>query len=182
MCHINEEDYFRYLLSTYEKLVYSMCYRLTNNLFNAQDLTQETFLSVYRKLDTFDRDFEKAWITKIAMNKCLDFLKSASRKCNPVEETFFYEKKDEMADPENQYLQKEVKQMLLEACNRLKNPYKEIALEHFYHEKSIKEIAQEKKKGIKTIQTQVYRAKKMLKSIMEGGRIVEKGTTKSFNG
>lgn len=182
MCHINEEDYFRYLLRTYEKLVYSMCYRLTKNWFDAQDLTQETFVSVYRKLDTFDRDFEKAWITKIAMNKCIDFMKSANRRCNPVEESFFYEKKDELADPENQYLQKEVRQMLYESCTRLKTPYKEIALEHFYHEKSIKEIALEKKKGIKTIQTQVYRAKKMLKNIMEGGKFVENGTAKSSDG
>jgi len=142
---------------------------MTKNQFDAQDLTQETFLSVYRNINTFERDYEKAWITKITTNKCLDFLKSASRRLEPVENSYFSMFDDKEANPENQYLQKEAKQVVYLICDKLKDPYREIALEHFYHEKSIKEIAMEKNKGVKTIQTQVYRAKAMLKKNLEGG-------------
>ena len=47
MEQINQDNYFEDLLTKYEKLVFSICYRMTNNYFDAQDLTQETFFSVY---------------------------------------------------------------------------------------------------------------------------------------
>ena len=69
---IDKEAYFNYLLDTYERLVYSICFKMTGNQFDAEDLTQETFLSVYKNLATFQRDYEKAWICKIATNKIAD--------------------------------------------------------------------------------------------------------------
>ena len=88
---IDKEAYFNYLLDTYERLVYSICFKMTGNQFDAEDLTQETFLSVYKNLATFQRDYEKAWICKIATNKGLDFLKSAKRRSEPKEDTYFEE-------------------------------------------------------------------------------------------
>ena len=90
---IDKEAYFNYLLDTYERLVYSIFFKMTGNQFDAEDLTQETFLSVYKNLATFQRDYEKAWICKIATNKGLDFLKSAKRRSEPKEDTYFEESK-----------------------------------------------------------------------------------------
>ena len=50
----------------------------------------------------------------------------------------------------------------------MKSPYKEVATEHFYREKTAKEIAEQTDKGIKTVQTQIYRAKGMIRKMMEG--------------
>lgn len=155
-------------MNTYQKLVYSICFKLTGNQFDAEDLTQETFLSVYKNLNTFQRDYEKAWICKIATNKGLDFLKSAGRRSEPKEETYFMEVKDSRDGPEDAYLHRESKEYVYTICQSLKSPYKEVATEHFYREKSVKEISEETGKGIKTVQTQVYRAKAMIKKLMEG--------------
>ncbi len=141
---------------------------MTGNQFDAEDLTQETFLSIYKNLATFQRDYEKAWVCKIATNKGLDFLKSAKRRSEPKEDTYFEELKDNKASPEEAYLQRESKEYVYAICQSLKSPYKEVATEHFYMEKTAKEIAQESKKGIKTVQTQIYRAKAMIKKMMEG--------------
>ena len=65
MEQINQDNYFEDLLTKYEKLVFSICYRMTNNYFDAQDLTQETFFSVYRVIESFDKKNEKAYITRI---------------------------------------------------------------------------------------------------------------------
>jgi RNA polymerase sigma-70 factor (ECF subfamily) len=165
---IDKEAYFSYLLDTYERLVYSICFKMTGNQFDAEDLTQETFLSVYKNLATFQKDYEKAWICKIATNKGLDFLKSAKRRSEPKEDTYFEEIKDEKASPEETYLRRESKEYVYTICQSLKSPYREIATEHFYREKTAKEIANEQGKGIKTIQTQIYRAKAMIRKIMEG--------------
>ena len=54
MEEIYQNSYFEDLLTKYEKLVFSICYRMTNNYFDAQDLTQETFISVYKVMESFD--------------------------------------------------------------------------------------------------------------------------------
>ena len=141
---------------------------MTGNQFDAEDLTQETFLSVYKNLATFQKDYEKAWICKIATNKGLDFLKSAKRRSEPKEDTYFAELKDDKASPEETYLQQESKEFVYTICQSLKSPYREVATEHFYREKTAKEIAQESDKGLKTVQTQIYRSKAMIKKLMEG--------------
>ena len=167
MDNINDEAYFEYLLVTYEKLVYSICFRAVGNQFDAEDLTQDTYIAVYKNLSTFDRHYEKAWITKIASNKCLDFLKSAKRNVLPAEEETFYQMEDQRGSPEDSYLQKESKEYVYLICQRLKDPYKTVATQHFYLEKSAAQIAGERKTNIKTIQTQIYRAKAMLKKIVK---------------
>lgn len=168
---IEAEEQLETLLTKYEKLVYTLCYRMTGNTFDAQDLTQETFLSAYQRLSGFDGVHERAWLCKIAVNKCLDHQKSAARRLQPAEEQTFLELPDRKSDPEAIYLQDESKKEVLSLCRQLPPPYNEIAEAHFYEEKSIKEIAEEKGRNLKTVQTQVYRAKGLLKKRLKGGII-----------
>lgn len=51
-------------------------------------------------------------------------------------------------------------------CAKLKSPYKEVATAHFCEELSVTEIAKRQNKNAKTIQTQLYRAKSMLKKML----------------
>ena len=163
-----KEERLSVMIDTYQSLVFSVCYKVVGDYFAAEDLTQETFLSIYKNLATFQRDYEKAWVCRIATNKGLDFLKSAKRRSEPKEDTYFEELKDQKASPEEAYLQQESKEYVYTICQSLKSPYKEIATEHFYREKSAKEIATETEKSIKTVQTQIYRAKGMIRKMMEG--------------
>lgn len=142
---------------------------MVKNPFDAQDLTQETFLSVYKKLAEFDGTYEKAWISRIATNKCLDYLKNSARQTEVKEEVYFEEIRDLRAGPEESYLNQESKEFVLSICEKIKPPYDKIAREHFYEEKSAKEIAEATGKNIKTVQTQIYRAKALIKKQMEGG-------------
>lgn len=160
------------MLKKYERLVYTLCCRMCGNPFDAQDLTQETFLSVYQRLIDFDGAHERAWIMRIATNKCLDYLKSAARKTEPAEEEKLLEVPDQTSDPERQYLMEESKEAVRALCENLPPPYGEIARAHFYEEKSVQEIASEKGRNVRTVQTQVYRAKGLLKKQMKGGRIL----------
>lgn len=168
---IEAEEQLETLLTKYEKLVYTLCYRMTGNTFDAQDLTQETFLSAYQRLSGFDGIHERAWLCRIAVNKCLDHQKSAARRLQPAEEQTFLELPDRKSDPEAICLQDESKKEVLSLCRQLPPPYNEIAEAHFYEEKSIKEIAEEKGRNLKTVQTQVYRAKGLLKKRLKGGNI-----------
>ena len=102
-------------------------------------------------------------------NKCLDYLKNAARRSEPKEDVYFEEIKDQRAGPEEIYIDQEAKQFVLKICEQIKPPYDKIAREHFYEEKSAREIAEESGKNLKTVQTQIYRAKALIKKQMEGG-------------
>lgn len=171
------EQYFSYLLQQYEKLVYSICYRTCGNPFDAQDLTQETFLSVYKHLGTFDRQYERAWICRIASNKAIDYIKSKKRLEECKDDEFFLEVVDSRDGPEDLYIQKEAKELVLSVCNQLKSPYREVAYNHFYLEKSMPQIADEQKTNLKTVQTRVYRARAQIRKLLaERGEAHEYGT------
>ena len=69
---ITREEYLEYLIHTYQNLIFSICLKSVGNPFDAEDLTQDVFLSAYKNLSRFDGTYEKAWLSKIAIRKCLD--------------------------------------------------------------------------------------------------------------
>ena len=58
---ITEKQYLEYLITQYQNLIYSICLKSVGNPFDAEDLTQEVFLSAYKNLSRFDGTYEKAW-------------------------------------------------------------------------------------------------------------------------
>lgn len=156
------EQRLKQALDQYEKLIFSLCYRMTNHYFDAQDLTQETFLAYYRSMDGFDGVHEKAYLAKIATNKCLDYLKRADRRMVPAEDTMITSNMPTAPPPENQVLEDLVQEELRELCASLSPPYDQVAGMHFCQGMTAKQIAQTTGTKLKTIQTQIGRAKKQL--------------------
>ena len=87
-------------LEQYERLIFSICYRMVGDYFDAQDVTQETFLTYYKVLERFNGQNEKAFLTKIATNKCLDFLKQKRRKEMPSEDEVLESRAGTVSSPE----------------------------------------------------------------------------------
>lgn len=71
--------------------------------------------------------------------------------------------------PEESILETEVKKQLSDRCNKLKTPYREIALDYFYNELTANEIAANTGKNLKTVQTQIYRARALLQKTYRKG-------------
>ena len=170
MDKINVQQHFTELIDNYQHLVFSICCKMTGDYFAAEDLAQETFLSAYRHMDTFTGTNEKAWLCRIASNKCIDYLKSAAKRQIPSDEDAFLDKADCSPGPEERMLDKEARATLFKRCRQLKPPYDTIAVLYFYEEKKADEIAREQNKNPKTVQTQIYRARAMLRKLYEKER------------
>lgn len=162
---LNREDTLSRLIDTYQNLIFSICYKVTSDYFAAEDLTQEAFLSAYNHLDTFEGTNEKAWLCRIATNKSIDYLRNAGRRAVPTEDIFFEQQKESRGSPEDICMEKEVKERLLIYCGKLKKPYDEIARAVYYDEMKADEIAKKRGENIKTVQTQIYRARNMLRKL-----------------
>lgn len=154
-----------HLIDTYQNLIFTICYKFTSNYFDAEDIAQETFLSAYKNLSSFDGKNEKAWIAKIATNKCIDFRRKSSNNQVPTEDEYFVTLVDTGQSVEEKCSDRFIREQLLKCCESLKPPYDAVAKEYFYEELSFEEIAKKHVKNEKTIQTQVYRAKAMLRKI-----------------
>ena len=140
------------------------------NPFDAEDLTQDVFLSAYKNLSRFDGTYEKAWLSKIAVHKCLDHLKASGRRTIPTEDTYFEQLHDKESSPEEAFLDKDFQNRVRHLCSDLKSPYREVATRVINNDGIDIDCCRQVTISdciIKTVQTQIYRARSMLKALLE---------------
>ena len=167
---MKQEEFVR-LVQQYERLVYTICYQFVKDPQLAEDLAQETFLSAYTHREDCPPGSYKPWLARIATNKAKDYLKSAYRRHviasgddaidtlahtggdPPLEELAIT--RDEAARARNAIL-------------ALKEPYHQAAVLFFLEEKDISEIAAALHRPPKTVHTQIYRARILLRDALKG--------------
>ena len=73
-CMAGDQRAWNQMVSGQHKRVYAICYRFTGDATDAEDITQDVFLKVYRNLSSFDADKGsfQTWITTLARNLLVD--------------------------------------------------------------------------------------------------------------
>ena len=78
-----DEEAFEALYQAHKKRVYSVCLQMTKNIADAEDLTQEAFLQVFRSINSFRGESAfSTWLYRIAVNTVL--MKLRRRKAPPL--------------------------------------------------------------------------------------------------
>ena len=76
LCVGGRENAFVVLVRRYQRMVFAMCYRSTNNRDDAEDLCQEVFIRVHGALPSFRRGAPiRPWLHRITYNRIMSFLK-----------------------------------------------------------------------------------------------------------
>jgi RNA polymerase sigma-70 factor, ECF subfamily len=76
-----DEQAFALLFEMHKKRVYSLCFLMTGDATEAEDLTQEAFITVFRKLHTFRGDAAfSTWLYRVAYNTVLMRLRKKDNK------------------------------------------------------------------------------------------------------
>src|SRR5271169_4638344 len=75
-----DSDAFDELTNRYRRELHVHCYRILGSFQDAEDLLQETLLSAWQALDRFDGRSLRAWLYRIAANRCLNYLRDSSRR------------------------------------------------------------------------------------------------------
>ena len=170
---IKARQFDRYV-AQYKGLIVTICLRMTKNYFDAEDLAQETFLSAYRNLERFDGENPKAWLTTIAVNKCRDYLRSPAHQnqyLSDDDQAFLVDPDD---TPEEQAEKNSSEFMVRKLCGRLKEPYKSVARCYFCEGKKLSQMAKETGQSLRTLETRLYRSKKLLKALWKEEQGYEK--------
>lgn len=155
---------FSTMVQKYQPLVYTVCHQLVQDAGDAQDLTQETFLAAWRAIDRCPPGYEKQWLARIAANKAKDHLRSAwVRRVNtPGDEVLALESAPPGTQPEQQVLEELSEQELVERILSLREPYRTPCRLVLLEQHTLAEAARLCGRPPKTVEAQVYRAKKML--------------------
>ena len=143
---INEE-LFKKLVTQYGNSILRMCYMYLKDYQLAEDVTQETFLQVWNKYETFEnKSSEKTWITRIAINRCKNCMRASWFKRISIEELpeIFENDSSEMILNKGTISLKIMK---------LPQKYREVILLYYYQELSVKEISAAKSKRNNNITT-----------------------------
>jgi RNA polymerase sigma-70 factor, ECF subfamily len=84
-----DSDAFASLFHSHKGKVYSICLRMTKNTTEAEDLTQEAFMQVFRKLSTFRAEAAlSTWLYRIAVNTVLMHFRKKTRQYISLDEPY----------------------------------------------------------------------------------------------
>ena len=79
-CQRGDKDAFRWVVQTYQRMIFSLALKMLCDEEEAKDMVQESFIRVWQNIRDYDsRRTFSTWIYAIASHLCLDRLKRANR-------------------------------------------------------------------------------------------------------
>ena len=168
---------YEVLVDQFQQKVFSTCISFVPNKEDAEDITQEVFLEVYRSISSFKGKAKlSTWIYRVTTNKCLEFirkkntkkrfafLQSISGNMVPLDQTNYF---TEINHPGIQLENKELNATLFKAINSLPDQQRVAFTLHKIEGKSYQEIAEIIDKSISSVESLLFRAKKNLQKLLE---------------
>ncbi len=156
----SDPDAFATLVGRYQDRLYNYLYRMTGSREDAQDLTQETFVRVYRALPRFNLEAPfRPWVYKIATNLAINLLKG--RKPVLVLEEYVPSVSNEDS-PEHFAEAREIQRVISAAVAGLPEHYRAVVLLRHVNDLAYEDIARALDVPLGTAKVRLHRARAML--------------------
>jgi len=171
LCVEGQQGAFDTLVARHYRGIHSMVYRMLGNAEDASDLTQETFLRAYARLETFQRGRSfLAWLRRIATNLCIDHLRRRGKPDVSLDERLALG--SQHADPrsaerpEERVEMSEASNRVMAAVHRL--PEKQRAVLVLRHMEGLKleEIASDLRLPLGTVKTLLFRGRRAVRRMV----------------
>lgn len=155
-------DDFEDIYKRYYNQVYFYILGLSRNRHIAEEITQETFFKVLKKIDSFRGECRvNVWITQIAKNTYYNYCRK--RKLDPESSLEGLEAEENI---EETLLDKEMAQQIHRILHQLPEPYKEVFWMRTFGELSFREIANIHHKTESWARVTYHRARLMIQEEM----------------
>jgi RNA polymerase sigma-70 factor (ECF subfamily) len=163
---------FEYLYRLHSRRVYAVCLRMVGNITEAEDLTQEAFLLLFRKIHTFRGESAfSTWLHRLAVNIVLMHLRKKSPPIVSIEAT--PDPEDETASPNidigepDLLLEGAVDRINLERCiAQLPVGYRSIFVLHDIQGYQHNEIAEILGRSVGDSKSQLHKARLRLRELL----------------
>ncbi|MFD0991323.1 RNA polymerase sigma factor [Mariniflexile jejuense] len=160
---------FSVLVDRYKDLVYTLTLRMLKNREEAEEVSQDTFIKVYKSLNKFKGDSKfSTWIYKIAYNSCLDRLKKNKKFFNDVPIDQFTEHQIKTIDNVLHHLEIKEQEQTIQDCIALLPSDDAFLLTLFYfEEQSLDEISKAMNLSPNNVKVKLFRSRKKLATILK---------------
>ena len=160
---------FSVLVDRYKDLVYTLTMRMLKNREEAEEVSQDTFIKVYKSLNKFKGDSKfSTWIYKIAYNASLDRLKKNRKHFNDVAIDEFTEHQVKTIDNALDNLESEEQSKAIQDCIALLPSEDGFLLTlYYFDEMSLEEISQTVELTSNNVKVKIFRARKKLATILK---------------
>jgi len=157
MAYTSKNKYLEEMINKYSDMVYRLAFTRTGQKENSEDIFQEVFLRLSRKMPNFkSEEHEKAWLIRVTINCSKNLLNSG-----------FFKHKSELK--EELTFQTEDRHEIYYAVSELPLKYRTIIYLYYYEGYKINEISNILKIKENTVKSQLSRAREKLKTKLEGG-------------
>jgi RNA polymerase sigma-70 factor (ECF subfamily) len=159
----------------YRRRVYTKCLHMVGNEADAEDLTQEVFLQLFRKMDSFRGESAFAtWLYRLAVNVVLMRLRKKSLATSSLEEAIEWKEGilslQQVLGAPDRTLTTAVDRLHLEhAVAQMPPGYKQVFLLHYVEGYGHREIARLLGLSIGTSKSQLYKARVRLRQLLRPG-------------
>lgn len=166
------EEAFRQLIERYQERVTRLLMRFVRDRFAVEDLLQEVFIKVFRKLHTFNRESALyTWIYRISVNAATDHLdRQGRRRLRLVEDIAMVEQDQRAAGAAGSaepLMAAEMRRVTREVLEMLPEKYRTILILREYEDLSYTEMAEVLACSIGTVESRLFRARKRFKEALE---------------
>jgi RNA polymerase sigma-70 factor (ECF subfamily) len=173
-CLAGEVEAFRPLVQRYQRLAFSVAFRMLGSRADAEDIAQQAFVDAFNALERFRGEGRthafSTWLLRIAVNRSKDILKSRRRTEEPLdrdvpggEAAFAYDP----PTPEANASRGERRERLEAALLELPTKYREVLILRDAEDLSYEEIRAILQLPLTTLKIRVIRARAMLRDLIE---------------
>lgn len=157
MVYVNKNQFLEETIEKYSNMVYRLAMARTRNVETSEDVYQEVFLRLARKMPEFEsEEHKKAWLIRVTINCTKTILNSS-----------FLKHRAEL--DENLSFETPERHEIYYAVLNLPIKYRTVIHLYYYENYSIKEISKILKTNENTIKSRLSRARAQLEKVVEGG-------------
>lgn len=162
------------LVKQYENMLYNLCYRLTQNLHDAQDLYQQTWLKAISRINFYANKSIKNWLYTICLNLYRDNYRKSKRKEQIISNKFSSEAQEKVMEnatdnetAESAALRNISNDLLLSKIEQLSDKLRVPIILFYFDGLDYKAIAEILRVPIGTVKSRLNLAKEKLRREME---------------
>ncbi|GAB2698093.1 RNA polymerase sigma factor [Paenibacillus thermoaerophilus] len=161
-----DAEAYRPFVQAYGDYIYKTVYGVLRSVPDAEDVTQDVLLQVYRSLPDCRMEGLKTWLARIAVNKAIDYKRRRARR--PEELTDLPDRleagaADAVERTDETVVREERRKLVRERVAELPGHYREVVAAYYMEEKSYEEIAKDTGLERKSVESRLYRARNWMK-------------------
>jgi RNA polymerase sigma-70 factor (ECF subfamily) len=173
-----DQKAYAQLVEYYRDSLYYTMLKMSNNPYDAEDLTIEAFGKAFKNLNQYTPEYAfSTWLFKIATNNCIDYLRKKKKLSSAIQgdgddlhNDLTSKVESTFPDPEEHIIIHEKIVMMRDVVEKLKPHYRKLIKMRYFDEMSYDEIVQQLGLPLGTVKVQLFRAREFLYYILKNSR------------